>query len=140
VHVDKEEAQDIVDEVVTTTSKGNVHYTKSLLHETRRFYSLVFGLASPLHPDKDRSRSLQTDLGRLLAAGYINEQQYQLTRKLVRLRNSLVHNIDDQAATDELETRIKDFRDVNIHLEKIKASIDKNNSIGSSDATFSPKG
>ena len=127
IHIDKEEAQVIVEDVVSTSSRKDSVLTKAYLTELRRLTYFVYDLSTPLQPEGGEStkdRDFLGDVRLLKDAGYINQRQYLTIKVTVRIRNQLVHKMNN-ADVEELESSLAMMKEINGHFSKITASIEK---------------
>jgi hypothetical protein len=127
IHIDKDEAQVIVEDVVSTSSRKDSVLTRTYLTELRRLTHFVFELSTPLQPQSaanTKDRNFLDDVRLLRDAGYINQRQYLTVKVTARIRNELVHKMNN-ADVEELESSLVMMREINDHFSKIVLSLEK---------------
>lgn len=124
IHINTDEVENIVDEVVSNAVKEDNVYPKIFLREIREITNLVFHITTPLQPERpeDEPRKLIKDLRILLDAEYISRDQYKLFTEARRIRNNLVHHINDSEITEDWDTIIKGLRALKKSLTLINRS------------------
>jgi hypothetical protein len=124
IHVDKDEVQDIVDDVVSNAARGDSVHKKAFVLEYRKLERLVFDLTTPLQPPNEerKRRTFLFDVTLLRGSGYINDLQYKKIRSISAFQNRLVHTMSDQNETDDWEARVGTVREVNAHLKLVSDS------------------
>ena len=112
---------------MSTSSRKDSVLTKAYLTELRRLTYFVYDLSTPLQPEGGEStkdRDFLGDVRLLKDAGYINQRQYLTIKVTVRIRNQLVHKMNN-ADVEELESSLAMMKEINGHFSKITASIEK---------------
>ncbi len=125
IHIDEDEAEDIVLDVVATTKYGNKVTKKAFLTECRRLLSFIFILSTPLKTRRPKGgrRSLWSDLRNLLDDGRIDDAQYERIKLAIVTRNRLVHGFEEHIDMDDWEEFTASLKAINddltLEIEKL---------------------
>lgn len=122
IHVDQDDAQDILEDAVTSVSKNKNVYTGRFIRQWRILQKATYAITSPLQGplkenEKQRPRIFAKDVRLMLDKGIINSDQYETIKYFSRLRNQLVHSIDDAESPEVIKSDIENIQSINTHLE-----------------------
>lgn len=130
IHVDKQDAQSIVDSAISSATKSDNKVTLRFIDEYRNLSSQTFRATTPMQPKREdgdnekRHRSFRHDLRLLARNKVLTQQDLSNILKYRSLRSRLTHKINDFDDFETLHLAVDDLEKIN---QKIYQSIQSAN-------------